>query len=159
MMGVEVVLIRITRDELDQMKKAGVAELLDGPGMEEKSKSWLKLDEFILAFFSHENPRHETLYNAVMGGEMFSELLLREDVPRYFDPLKARALSQALDSVTEDELRSRFEGLRHIFGGFGLGPVATDEDAFDYLSKHFLEVQRYYRETAQNLDGMLLVLY
>jgi hypothetical protein len=158
-MGVEVILIRITRDELDQMKKDGAAAVLDGPGWEEKSKSWLKLDEFILAFLSHEDPRHETLYNAVMGGGMFSESLLRDDVPRYLDPMELRALSQSLDSVTEDELRSRFEGLRHIFGGFVMGPGATDEDAFDYLHKRFLEVQRYYREAAQNQDGVVLVLY
>jgi len=158
-MGVEVILIRITRAELEQMRKGGVAALLDGPGWEEKSKSWLKLDEFILAFLSHEHPTHKTLYNAVMGGGMFSESLLREDVPRYFDPKEAKALSQSLDSVTEDELRSRFEGLRHIFGGAVLGPGATDEDAFDYLHNRFLEVQQYYREAANTQDGMLLVLY
>ena len=158
-MGVEVIVIQITPDELDRMKKAGAAALLDGQGIDEKSNSWLKLDEFILAFLSHEDPRHETLYNAVMGGEMFSESLLRDDVPRYFDPLMARELSQSLDSVTEEELRSRFEGLRHIFGGVVLGPGATDEDAFDYLHKCFLEVQGYYREAAKYQNGVVLVLY
>jgi hypothetical protein len=159
-MSVEVVLCRISRDEFDLMKKAGVSAFLDDPSSAEKWNLWLKLDEFMLAFLSHEDPIHETLHKAVMGGGMFSESLLREDVPRYFTPEEVQVLSQALESVTEGGLRSRFEGLRQIFGGIAMGlPGATDEDAFNYLLKRYEEVQRYYREASQNQDVMLLVLY
>jgi hypothetical protein len=47
---------------------------------------------------------------------MGMDALFREGVPRWHVPGGVLGLSQALDSVPERDLRSRFAGIRYIFG-------------------------------------------
>jgi hypothetical protein len=180
-MGVELYLKHIIPEQLAQMQEQGVASVLDGlyEQMGTQNHTWLLLDEHILGFMRHENPKHDLLYSVVMGGTSFPDSMGRDDYPRFFSVDEVKSLAQALENVTDDELASRFQATRDLFGAVSqewldsVPPLVresmlaharktgmeTDEQALARLQAGVKAVAQHYRQAAQSGSAMLLLLY
>lgn len=164
-----------------QMHEQGVASVSDGlyEEMPIQGHTWLLLDEHVLGFMRHENPKHDLLYLVVMGGTSFPDSPGRDDWPRYFSVEEVKTLAQALEKVTDEELEARFLATRDLFGAISqewldsVPPLvresalaharetgmATDEQALARLQTGIKAVAQHYRQAANTGAAMLLLLY
>lgn len=159
-MSMELFLKRISVEQLTQMQECGVDSVLADFWQHDfvrNRESWLLLDEHIFGFMRHENPKHDTLYEAVMGGTPFTESPGRDDYPRYFSVEDVRRMAAALQSVSAGKLETRFAATRDLFGG--LCVLGTDEQALARLKERLKTITQYYEQTAQNGDALLLLLF
>lgn len=180
-MGVELYLKHISPDQLAQMQAQGIASVLDGlyQNLETDRTGWLLLDEHLLGFMRHENPKHDLLEKVVSRGTAFPDSPGRDDYPRFFSPDEVKSLAEALENVTDNELETRFQATRDLFGAISqdwldsVPPLVresmlaharetgmvTDEQALARLQAGVKAVAQHYREAAENGAAMLLLLY
>lgn len=158
-MGIEVLLRRISGEDLQQLQTLGLHVGL--PAIYEQastdSTTRLLVDEHILAFMSHQQPEHPILLQAVVGGTEFTDSAEREEYPRFYSPNEVTEIAQVLHNIPRNELQARFETLKHIVGGVSVD--GTDKQAWQRIQARFQAIADFYELAAQHNQAILLVLY
>jgi hypothetical protein len=118
-------------------------------------KSW-HLIHFLLTGDGSEGDY--PLVNAVLGGKELPETDAGYGPYRYLVPDEVEAVSQALASISAEDLWSRFNASRvkseDIYPSIWTG----DEDDKAYISQNYEALRRYFADAAASGDAMLLYL-
>jgi hypothetical protein len=81
--------------------------------------------------------------------------------PRAFQPEEVQAIASALEPLTEDQLRSRFDPEKMI--NLGIYPSIWDrnpeeDDTLSYCIEYFREMREFVADTARRGDGLVVTL-
>lgn len=98
----------------------------------------------------------EPLFNALMGGRPINEDETEDIIVRYLTPAQTREVSQALEGIGEGELKKAFAPEAMNEAGVYPAPDWTDAGELDYLLEYYGPLKDYYRQAADNDEGMLI---
>ncbi len=98
----------------------------------------------------------EPLYNALMGGRPINEEETEDIIVRYLTPDQVREVSAALEALDDDALSKGFAPDDMNEAGVYPAPDWNDAGELDYLLGYYGPMKQYYRQAAENGEGMLI---
>ena len=98
------------------------------------------------------------LHFIVAGGESIGEVDVGYGPARGFSPDEVRAIATALQPITADALRARFDAA--ALAKHDIYPTIWDEgdEACDYLVEYFEQLKTFVRDAAETRDALIVYI-
>lgn len=166
-MGMTCTLLRVTKSELEEyLNNSSLLEdriFNDEPEGEDKNlldidKSWDGII-FLLTGQNIENAEHPLLQVIFSGQIIDNEQDLGSGPANYRTPEQVADLNAQISKITVEDLRQKYDPVK--MSKLDVYPNVWErdvEEAFEYLSDYFIELQQFYSDASLNGQAIITII-